>query len=304
MRFGINSLLFTDTFDEGDLPLLERCRELGFDVLEITPVDPDRFPARRVRQLADTLDISVNVNFALPQKANTLSPDPEVRRRGVELSKKIVDLCSEAGAEIYCGANYCTWKYFTGRRRTEDEWRWAVDCYRQLAEYTRENSELLLAIETLNRFETYFLNLASDALRFVEDVGMPNVKVHLDTFHMLQEEDDLGAAIRACGDRLGYFHACGSQRGIPGRDMVPWRETLAALRDSGYQDCITIESFHPRLKFAPLVSIWRDFADSPEELATEGLAFLREVYRDVYGETPDSRAPQQADRLAEPREGS
>jgi D-psicose/D-tagatose/L-ribulose 3-epimerase len=288
MRFGINSLLFTETFDERDLPLLERCRELGFDVLEITPVDPNRFPAQRVRQLADTLGISINANFALPEDANTISPDPEVRRRGVELSKKIVDLCSEAGAEICCGANYCAWRYFTGQRRTEDEWKWGVECYREVAEYARERSDLLLAIETLNRFETYFLNLAADALRFVEDVGMPNVKVHLDTFHMNIEEDDMGAAIRACGDRLGYFHACGNQRGVPGRDLVPWHETLAALRDSGYQDCITIESFNPRLKFAPLVSIWRDFADSPEQLATEGLAFLRGVYRDVYGEAPDA----------------
>jgi len=286
MRFGINSLLFTETFDERDLPLLERCREFGFDVLEITPVEPDRFPARRVRQLADTLGISVNVNFALSEEANTISPDPEVRRRGVALLKKIVDLCSEAGAEIYCGANYCAWKYFTGQRRTEDEWNWAIECYREVAEYARDRSDLLLAIETLNRFETYFLNLTADALRFVEEVDMPNVKVHLDTFHMNIEEDDMVAAIRACGDHLGYFHACGSQRGIPGRDMVPWRETLAALRDCGYKDCITIESFNPRLKFAPLVSIWRDFADSPEQLATEGLTFLRSVYRDVYDDTP------------------
>jgi D-psicose/D-tagatose/L-ribulose 3-epimerase len=290
MRFGINSLLFTETFDERDLPLLERCREFGFDVLEITPVEPDRFPAQRVRQLADNLGISINVNFALPEGANTISPDPEVRRRGVALLKKIVDLCSEAGAEIYCGANYCAWKYFTGQRRTEDEWKWAIECYREVAEYARARSDLLLAIETLNRFETYFLNLAADALRFVEEVGMPNVKVHLDTFHMNIEEEDMGAAIRACGDSLGYFHACGSQRGIPGRDLVPWRETLTALRDSGYQDCITIESFNPRLKFAPLVSIWRDFANSPEELATEGLTFLRSIYRDVYGDASHADA--------------
>ena len=284
MRFGINSLLFTETFDERDLPLLERCREFGFDVLEITPVDPDSFPARRVRQLADNLGLSINVNFALPEEANTISPDPEVRRRGVELLKKIIDLCSEVGAEIYCGANYCAWRYFTGQRRTEDEWKWAIECYREAAEYARGSSDLLLAIETLNRFETYFLNLAADALRFVEEVGMPNVKVHLDTFHMIGEEDDMSAAIRSCGDHLGYFHACGSQRGIPGRDMVPWQETLTALRDSGYQDCITIESFNSRQKFAPLVAIWRDLADSPEQLATEGLAFLQGVYRDVYGD--------------------
>ena len=52
MRFGINSLNFTDTFLESDLPLFDKCRALGFDVLEVTPVDPDRFPARKVREAA------------------------------------------------------------------------------------------------------------------------------------------------------------------------------------------------------------------------------------------------------------
>lgn len=284
MRFGVNSFLFTDTFNERDLPLLERSRELGFDVLEITPIEPDEFPARRVRQLAEELDMSVNINFALPEEANTISPDPAVRRRSVELSKKIVDLCAEAGAEIYCGANYVAWKYLTGQRRSEDEWNRGVESYRQIAEYARDNSDLLLGVETLNRFESFFLNTVDDTLRFVDAVDMPNVKAHLDTFHMIREEDDMIAAIRNSGGRLGYFHACGSQRGIPGQDMVPWRETFQALRDAGYRDTITIEGFHPDLSIAPLVAVWRDFADSPEQLATEGLAFLKAMYAEVYGE--------------------
>lgn len=55
------------------------------------------------------------------------------------------------------------------------------------------------------------------ALRLVQDlhaVGTDNVSVHLDTFHMIREEDDMGEAIRACGERQGYFHGCGSQRGV------------------------------------------------------------------------------------------
>ena len=284
MRFGVNTLLFTDTFLEQDLPLLDRCRALGFDVLEITPIDPDRFPARKVRQAARDAGVAVNMNFALREDSNPVSPDSAVRRRAVELSKQVVDLCVEAGAEIYCGANYCAWKYFTNKPRTDVEWAWAVECFREIAEHAQAASNLVLAVETLNRFESYFLNTAADALRFIDDVGLPNVKVHLDTFHMIREEDDMGAAIRACGDRLGYFHACGSQRGIPGRDLVPWRTALEAVRDTGYRDCITIESFHPDKSIAPLVGIWRHFADSPEQLATEGLAFLRQQVSEIYGE--------------------
>lgn len=282
MRFGINSLNFTDTFLESDLALFDKCRALGFDVLEVTPVDPDLFPARKVRAAAADAGMSVNVNFALRDDSNPLSPSPKVRARAVELSKQVVDLCLEAGAEIYCGANYCAWKYFTGKPRTSDEWRWGVDCFRQVCEYAAASDpSLVLAVETLNRFESYFLNTAADALRFVQDVGLPNAKVHLDTFHMIREEDDMGAAIRACGSRIGYFHACGSQRGIPGRDLVPWRTAFEALRDAGYRDCITIESFHPDKRIAPLVAVWRRFADSPEQLASEGLAFVRQQVADI-----------------------
>jgi len=283
MKFGVNSLLFTDTFLEEDVSLLAHVRELGFDTIELSPIDYEHFPARAVRQAADELGMSVNVNFALPESANPLSPDAANRRRSIELSKRIVDLCAEAGAEVYCGSNYCAWRYFTGTRRTDDEWKWAVETYRAIAEYARQSSDLILGVEILNRFESYFINTAADASRFVDDVDMPNVTVHLDTFHMMNEEDNIGEAIRATGSRIGYFHACGSQRGIPGKDLVPWQETFEALRDTGYEYCITIESFHPRQRIAPLAGIWRDFTDSPEQLATEGLAFVKQMYARVYG---------------------
>jgi D-psicose/D-tagatose/L-ribulose 3-epimerase len=278
MKFGVNSLLFTDTFLEKDLALLEHVRELGFDTLEITPVDPDRFPAKGVAERARVLGMSVNANFALPADANPISPDPDARKRSIELSKKVVDLCVAAGVEIYCGSNYVAWKSFTGKRRTEEEWTWGVEAYREIAQYARERSDLVLGVETLNRFESYFINTAADACRFVDDVGEPNAKVHLDTFHMIREENDIGEAIRATGDRLCYFHCCGSHRGIPGRDLVPWESTFAALRDVRYDYCLTIESFNANLPIGPAAGIWRDFADSPEQLATEGLAFIRPLY--------------------------
>jgi D-psicose/D-tagatose/L-ribulose 3-epimerase len=276
MRFGVNSLLFSGTFGTADLALADKVASLGFDTFEVTPVDPNVFPAAALRQRAHDLGLRLNANFALPKDANTISPDPEVRRRGVELSKKVVDLCLAAGVEIYCGANYCAWGYLTGRRRSADEWAWGVEAYRQIGEYAA-GSPLIIAVETLNRFESHYLNTAADASRFIDEVGLPNCKVHLDTFHMLREEDDLGQAIRDTGDRLAYFHACGSHRGIPGRDMVPWDATFLALKDVGYDTCITVESFNSGIeRLAGLVCIWRDYADSPEELASEGLRFLKE----------------------------
>jgi len=284
MKFGIHSLLFNETFLEKDLPVLEKCKGMGFDAVEIIPFDPDGFPAKRVKQRARELGLAINTGFGIPEEYNTISPDSKVRRRGVDFSKKLVDLSNEAGAEVFGGAVYCGWGYLSGRMRTEDEWKWGVDAFREIAEHARRTSALTLGIEPLNRFESHFINVAADAMRFIEAVGMPNVKVHLDTFHMVREENDIPRAVRETGKHVGYVHACENQRGIPGTGLIPWVEFFRALKDIGYDGCITIESFDPYMeRIAKLCCIWRKLADSPEQLAGQGLAFLKGVYRDVFG---------------------
>jgi D-psicose/D-tagatose/L-ribulose 3-epimerase len=283
MKFGIHSLLFNETFVEKDLPVLDKCRKMGFDAVEIIPFDPDNFPARKVAQAAKNLGLTINTGYGIPEEYNTISPDPKVRQRGVEFSKRLIDLSNEAGAEVFGGAVYCGWGYLSGKMRTADEWKWGVEAYRKIAEYAQQTSRITLGIEPLNRFESHFINIAGDAVKFIEDVGFPNVKVHLDTFHMIREEDDIAGAVRDTGAHLGYVHACENQRGIPGSGLVPWSDFFGALKQVGYDGCVTIESFDPSMeRISKLCCIWRKLADSPEQLATEGLKFLRQVHRQVY----------------------
>ena len=283
MKFGIHTLLFTETFIDKDLKLLERCKDMGYDAVEIIPFDPDRFPAKKVRAVAKDLGLTINTGYGMPPEYNTISPDAAVRKAGVEFSKRLIDLSNEAGAEVFGGAVYCGWGYLTGTMRTAEEWRWGVDSYREIAEYAARSSPLILGIEPLNRFESHFINIAADALQFIRDVGMPNVKVHLDTFHMIREEDDIVDAIRKTGPQLGYFHACESQRGIPGTGLVPWRDVFRTFKEIGYDGCVTVESFDPNMpRIAKLCCIWRKLADSPEQLATDGLKYLREIRQEVY----------------------
>jgi D-psicose/D-tagatose/L-ribulose 3-epimerase len=283
VQFGIHTLLFTETFLEKDLPLLDKCKRMGFDAVEIIPFDPDGFPAAAVRRAAADLELTINTGYGMPDQYNIISPDPAVRRAGIEFSKKLIDLSETAGARVFGGMIYCGWGYLTGKMRTNDEWRWGVAGYQEIAAYARANSSLILGIEPVNRFESHFINIAADAVQFVKDVGAPNVKVHLDTFHMIREEDNIRAAVLAAGEHLGYIHACENQRGVPGRGLVPWAAFFGALKQVGYDGCITIESFDPGMeRIAKLCCIWRKLADSPEQLAAEGLKYLKEVHSETF----------------------
>ncbi|MCS7040952.1 MAG: sugar phosphate isomerase/epimerase, partial [Caldilineales bacterium] len=101
----------------------------------------------------------------------------------------------------------------------------------------------------------------------------------LDTFHMNIEEKSLGEAIRAAGPRLKHFHACENDRGAPGSGHVPWNDVAEALRAIGYEGPVVIESFTAKVKsIARAAAIWRALAPTQDDLARDGLAFLRGLF--------------------------
>src|SRR6266404_8675803 len=89
MKFGIPSLLFSETFTESDLPLLDKAKAMGFDAVDIVPFDLERFPAKEVRQRATDLGLDIIIEIGMPAHANIISPNPEERDAGLELTKRL-----------------------------------------------------------------------------------------------------------------------------------------------------------------------------------------------------------------------
>ncbi len=284
-KFGVDSLIWTEEFTEDDLPLIAKAKELGFDVIDINISHPERFPVRAVKDKLKQVGIEAVTTIGLPAAANPISPKPAVRRHALETLKLLVDINYELGSKILGGVLYSSWGYLTGRCRTEEEWAWSVAAMREAGRYAKRMGNLVLAIEPVNRFESHFINIAGDAVAYCKEVGTGNVKVHLDSFHMIREESSYRGAVEACGrDYLGYVHVCESNRGIPGTGLVPWQEFFTALKEARYRGPLTIESFDPNFEELNRVcAIWRKFADSGEELAVRGLHNLKQIEASLPG---------------------
>lgn len=280
-RFGVASLIWTEDFTVKDLPLIHKAKALGFEVLDINVAHPETFPTEAVKEKVKEVGIEVVTTIGLPTNSNLIDPNPEIRRNGIETLKKLVDINVDIGSSILGGVNYAAWGYLTGKPRTEDEWGWSVESMHELALYAKNRSDMIIAVEPVNRFETHFLNVAQDAVKYCKDVGTGNLKVLLDSFHMIREEQNFTGAVEICGkEYLGYVHACENNRGIPGTGLVPWEELFAALRKIGYNGPLVIESFDPSfVELNRLCAIWRKFAETGEELALEGLRNLKDIER-------------------------
>jgi D-psicose/D-tagatose/L-ribulose 3-epimerase len=167
-------------------------------------------------------------------------------------------------------------------QQTADERKQDLDLLvgqlRELATFAGDRG-VTICVEPLNRFETSFLNLASQAIEVVDRVDHKSCGILLDTFHMNIEERSIGDAIRAAGPRMRHLHTCENDRGAPGSGHVPWDEVAKACRDIGYKGPMVIESFTNKVKsIARAAAIWRSFAVSQDALATEGLRHLRKLF--------------------------
>ena len=276
MRFGLNLLLWTDTLEEGILPVLEDIKKIGYDLVEVPLFDYDVAKCAQWGKRLDNLGLArTGVTIRLEDN-NPMSPDPAVRRKGVDGNKAAVDCAAAAGCETLCGPYHSALGYFSGAGPTADEWRWAVDSMRQVAEHA-DKCNVTLGLEYLNRFECYLLNTAADGARFCRDVNHPRCKMMYDTFHSHIEEKNTPAAIRALKDCLVHVHISENDRSTPGQGNIRWAENFDTLKEIGYDNLMVIEAFGLALdKIVAATKIWRRMYQSERQLATDGLRFMKE----------------------------
>ncbi len=276
MRFGMNLLLWTDTLSDNMLPLLDELKEIGFDTVEIPCFDLDNLDNyAKWGKRFDALGLARTGTAVRGPAENPISPDPAVRRKGIEANKRNLDCCAAAGCTVMAGPFHSALGVFSGKGPTEDEWRWGVDSMREVAEHA-EKVGVTLAVEYLNRFECYFLNTAADGARFCREVNHPRCRMMYDTFHAHIEEKSIPEAIRALKGLLAHVHISENDRSTPGQGNVRWDQNFDTLHEIGYDGTMVVEAFGLALeKLVPATKIWRRMYQSERQLATDALNFMR-----------------------------
>ena len=205
MKLGINLLLWTTQAGEEHFPLLAELKAMGYDGVEFPIFAPDDVRYRRVRAELDHLGLACTAVSVATREANPISPDAAVRRAAVEALKQAIHTTHLLGGKVLCGPLHSALGHFVGRRRTEAEWGWCVETLRTVADFA-EQADVTLAIEALNRFECYFLNVSGDTRRLVDAVAHPRLRAMYDTFHANIEERRIPAAIATLAPVLAHVH--------------------------------------------------------------------------------------------------
>lgn len=275
MQYGMNLLLWTSHVTEEHRPVLEMLKKQGYDGVELPMFELDVAHYQKVGKWLKDFGLGCTAVTCRGTDDNPASPDAKVRAAGVANNKKVLDCCQAVGATHLAGPYHSALGYFTGSGPTADEWKWAVDGMRQVAEHAAKTN-VTLAVEYLNRFECYLLTNAVDCARFCKDVNHPRARMMYDTFHANIEEKKIPEAIKACKDYTVHVHISENDRGTPGQGHVQWKETFDTLKETGYDGWMVVEAFGLALPaLAAATKIWRKMFDSEEQLSRDALAFMK-----------------------------
>ncbi|HYG34228.1 MAG TPA: sugar phosphate isomerase/epimerase [Clostridia bacterium] len=279
MRLGLNTFLLTSPFTTKSTRLFNQIKKWGFDTVEIPIEDPSHIDPERVKRDLDKAGLVCGSICACMGIDRDLRGTPKQQKIGMQYLKACLDHMVVLDCPSLIGPVYSA----TGRadavpkNEYKQQWKTVVKHLKELSKYAEERGKQI-CLEPLNRFETDFINTCDQALKMVQDVGSPALKIQLDTFHMNIEEKNQAEAIRKAGKYLAHFHACGCDRGTPGNDHIDWKGIAAALKETGYEGDVVIEGFATNVKLiARAAAIWRQIEPTNEEIATKGLKFLQRI---------------------------
>jgi sugar phosphate isomerase/epimerase len=227
----------------------------GVEIHVRNPADIDRATIKQLMERHDLGVPTLGTGMAAGMDGLTFAdPDKSIRQRAMARIDGHIALASELGSAVTIGL---IWGRVTNDPATQPEHiAIASECLAQCCVRAKALGVTLL-LEAINRYESDYPVTLHQAINIVKPIGLPNLRILADTYHMNIEETDMAAALRRAGSLLGHIHLVDSNRQAPGHGHMDLRSLVQTLHEIGYSGYLSFE-------VQPM--------PSPEQAAADGIA--------------------------------
>lgn len=282
LQYAAHAFAWTTSWSNDTLHLIDHTKELGFDYIEIPLLEIEKVDPPKIRERLERVGLGVCVSTACAEADDISSDDAETRKRGLEYLKQCVQAAHAIGATCFSGVLYSAIGKKIDRMPDERYWERAATGLKEVAKMAADLG-IVLGIEPINRYETFLINTCDQALKLLEMIDEPNIRIHPDAYHMNIEEENFYEPTKKIAPYLCHYHLSESHRGAPGTGTVNWDEIYQALGEAGYRGVVGLESFidvSDAMRAATCV--WRPMASSSDALLTDGLNYLKSLEDKYY----------------------
>lgn len=232
-----SALAFKEDFENS----VKKVADLGFDGAELAVRNPKDLKVDDVINILkeNNLEVpAIGTGQAYGEEGLSFSdPDEVVRKTAVERINNQILFASHFNAQVIIGL--IRGKIEESVSQTEAE-EWTIDCLRRCAERAKEYN-IQLTLEPVNRYESNFINTIKQGIKFIKRVGVSNLGLLADTFHMNIEEVSIYDSIVQAKDYITHIHFADSNRWAPGCGHLDFAKIVQTLKKIGYQGYVSAE---------------------------------------------------------------
>ncbi len=258
--------------------VLETVAEAGYDGVDLD-AEPDRIDPE---QFSEVASMAASLGLKIPalicawggwhagEVRDLASSDESVRSYAVSYTKKCVDLAASLDEppliEIAAVPPESEYPVTSVPRPTLR--RNFVKSTREIGAYAAPRG-VRVGIEPINRFEGYagFLNSIVEAKSVAAEVGLENVGVLADFFHVNIEDGALTDTLRLAGESLMCIHLADNNRQAPGTGHIDFLQVIRTLNTMGYSGYLSLDAVPARPDWKTLVKSSIHFMKQMEETA-------------------------------------
>ncbi len=220
---------------------IEKAARYGYDGVELALKGAEEIHAKELRRWLKDSNMEVSCITTGQVFADRglyfTHPDPEIRKKTIEVFSGLIDLAGEFGGIVNAGRS----RGFVGPGQTREEAETLfVDTMQVLCDRAA-SKQVELLIEPVNRYEINFINNLDQGSQILSKVERPNCGIHADVFHMNIEDDKIGESLIRNGNWIRYVHFADSNRLAPGLGHLDFHEIMEALKAIHYQGWVSAE---------------------------------------------------------------
>lgn len=249
-------------------------RKAGYDGIEIAPFTLAEKPLdisdSQRREYRDVMR-SEGLNFTglhwlmrSPRGLHVTSSDAELRRRGWNHVRELIDLSSDLGPDSIMVFGSPAERRTTGGLTRAEATRHFVDGLAAIAPHA-ESRGVTILVEALPASQCDVVQTLQEAAGVVSAINSPAVRTMFDVHNAVDEPDPHTVLVERYFDLIRHVHVnemdgrhCGAPEARPGYDF---KLLLEVLDRRGYTGWISLEAF--------------DFSYGPERIACDSLRHLK-----------------------------
>ncbi|MGN6342858.1 MAG: TIM barrel protein [Ginsengibacter sp.] len=219
---------------------IPKAAKLGYNGVELALKRANEINPKNLQKLLDEnkIEVSCISTGQVYADGGLMLTHENVKSRNLvkDILKELIDLADCFGKIVNIGRV----RGQIGNRHKIDVEDLFVEVARELCAYALPKNVTLI-LEPVNRYEIDFINSVEEGVELMKKVGMPNMMLMPDLFHMNIEDKSISLGLAGNIEFIKYIHFADSNRLAPGQGHIGFQEVFNNLLFAGYDGWISAE---------------------------------------------------------------